>query len=110
MTSWIRFDESTCAQTLRELMVYYNKLDFKPWPNSRRPSHISASVVAAGWVRALESAAVTRVAGAVSIWSRISRMSIRLPAVRPQRCPRPTVRLQKSLQVLQIALQVELDS
>ena len=65
-------------------------IEFKLDTSSRRPSHISVSVLAAGWAL-LGSAAATEVleagtglwavAVSVSIWSRISPVTVRLPGV-----------------------------
>ena len=96
-------------------------IEFKLDTSSRRPSHISVSVLAAGWARAPESAAVTEVSEAVTgVWAEVLSVwifgvSVRLRGVVPSfpsrsQCPRPAVRLQKFLQILQVALQIELDS
>ncbi len=105
--------------------MFITVIEFKLDTNSRRPSHISVSVVGAGWGRAPGSAAATevleawgcaaRAAAAVSIWSRVPLVSVRLPGVVPSfpsrsQCPRPAVPLQVPLQVLQVALQIEIHS
>jgi hypothetical protein len=73
--------------------MFITVIEFKLDTNSRRPSHISVSAVEAGWGRAPGSAAATEVLEAatglwavsvsvsVSIWSRISPVTVRLPGV-----------------------------
>ncbi len=98
-------------------------IEFKLDTNSRRSSRIEVSAVGAGWVRAPGSGAATEVSAAgtglwaavVSMSFRISLVSVRLPGVVPSfrsrsLCPRLVIPLQKSLQIPQVALQVELDS
>ena len=96
-------------------------IEFKLDTSSRRPSHISVSVLAAGWARAPESAAVTEVSEAVTgVWAEVLSVwifgvSVRLRGVvpsfpSPSQCPRQAVPLQEFLQVLQKAVQIELDS
>ena len=71
--------------------MFITVIEFKLDTNSRRSFRSEVSAVEAGWARAPESAAATEVsaagtglwsvAAAVSIWSRISPVTVRLPGV-----------------------------
>ena len=101
--------------------MFITVIEFKLDTNSRRSFRSEVSAVEAGWARAPGSAVATEVSEAVTgVWAEVLSVwifgvSVRLRGVvpsfpSPSQCPRPAVPLQVPLQVLQKAVQIELDS